>query len=158
MSVCVSVTLSLCDSVTLWPINPQLSQLSAGGLGQMECYATHLSLWRAAIYCGTLWVPLPLSRPFSLSFLLFCTRFGLACLFGWMFDSTRRSRGMAIRPTNKGKLNQRGCNLIRKREEKRAGRGRGTHIVPQFIMFQLSPSSNIKEGVEEFSTPSFMLF
>ena len=91
----------------------------------MECYATHLSLWRAAIYCGTLWVPLPLSRPFSLSFLLFCTRFGLACLFGWMFDSTRRSRGMAIRPTNKGKLNQRGCNLIRKREKKRAGRGEG---------------------------------
>ena len=25
----------------------------------MECYVTHLSLWRAAIYCGTLWVPLP---------------------------------------------------------------------------------------------------
>ena len=63
---------------------------------QMECYATHLSLWRAAIYCGTLWVPLPLSRPFSLSFLLFCTQFGLTCLFGWMFDSTRRSRGMAL--------------------------------------------------------------
>ena len=49
----------------------------------MECYATHLSLWRAAIFCGILWVPLPPPRPFSLSFLLFCTRFGLACLFGW---------------------------------------------------------------------------
>ena len=41
--------------------------------------------------------PPPPSHPFSLSFLLFCTRFGLACLFGWMFDSTRRSRGMAIK-------------------------------------------------------------
>ena len=34
---------------------------------QMECYATHLSLWRAAIYCGTLWLPLSLpAQVFSL--------------------------------------------------------------------------------------------
>ena len=26
---------------------------------RLECYATHLSLWRAVIFYGTLWVPLP---------------------------------------------------------------------------------------------------
>ena len=32
----------------------------------------------------------------SLSF-LFSTQFSLACLFGWMFDSTRHSQGLAIK-------------------------------------------------------------
>ena len=56
--------------------------------------------------------PPPPSQPnFCLSFLLFCTQFGVACLFGWMIDSTRRSRRLA-RPTNKGKLNQRVLNIL----------------------------------------------
>ena len=85
---------------------------------------------------------------------------------------------MAIRPTNKGKLNQRGCN-IRKKDKKRRGGGGGAtmchninccpdlKVVKEWciiffnnksnstsfqggptIMFELSPSSNIKEGVE----------
>ena len=38
---------------------------------EMECYATPSWLWRAAIYCGTLWLPLPPSTPLfvSLSYL-----------------------------------------------------------------------------------------
>ena len=38
---------------------------------RLECYATPSRLWRAAIYCGTLWLPLPLpplQQCFSLSF------------------------------------------------------------------------------------------
>ena len=54
---------------------------------------------------------------------------------------------MAIRPTNKGKLNQRGCNLIRKRE-KEGGEGEPQCATMKFNMFELSPSSNIMEGVE----------
>ena len=45
---------------------------------QMEIYAMHLSLWRAAIFCGTLWLPL---HPPSPIFVCLCTRFGLAGLF-----------------------------------------------------------------------------
>ena len=87
--------------------------------------------------CNLLWYivapPLPSQPSFCLSFLLFCTLFSLACLFGWMFNSTRLSGGMAIRPTNKGKLNFRKIRSL-----------------PQvkFKIFELSPLSNIKEGVE----------
>ena len=43
--------------------------------------------------------PPPPSQPnFSLSFLNFAPDL-VACLFGWMFDSTRRSRGMALYET-----------------------------------------------------------
>ena len=42
--------------------------------------------------------PPPPSPSFSLSFVIFCTLFGLACLFGWKFDCTRCSRGQAIQP------------------------------------------------------------
>ena len=33
----------------------------------------------------------------------------VACQFGWTFDGTRSSRRLAIRLTNEGMLNQRGC-------------------------------------------------
>ena len=94
----------------------------------MECYATHLSLWRAAIFCGTLWVLLPPPRPFSLSFLQFFTHISLSLPpFGWTFESTRRSQGMAIRPTNKGKLKLKRVKFLRKREKRgRGGGGRPT--------------------------------
>ena len=38
---------------------------------RMEFYTTPSQLWRAAIYCGTLWLPLPLSRLFLSLFLNF---------------------------------------------------------------------------------------
>ena len=59
----------------------------------MECYAIPWQIWRAAIYCGTFWLPLP--ALFLSLFLNFA--FGLACLFGWMFDSARCSQGVAIK-------------------------------------------------------------
>ena len=34
---------------------------------EMECYATHLIVWRAAKYCGILWLPLPPPSPLFLS-------------------------------------------------------------------------------------------
>ena len=66
---------------------------------KMECYVSHLSVWRAAIYCGTLWVPLPPSRPFSLSFLdVFFTRFSfVACLVGVLPHEAKPRAG---NPTN----------------------------------------------------------
>ena len=32
---------------------------------QLECYATPSRLWRAVIYCGTVWLPLPSSLSFA---------------------------------------------------------------------------------------------
>ena len=65
----------------------------------MECYITHLSVWRAAIYCGTLWVPLLLSRPFSLSFLDGFTQFSfVACLVGIL---PHEAKLRTDNPTNK---------------------------------------------------------
>ena len=62
----------------------------------MECYATHIWGWGKIFLCCILLLP-------PLSFCSVCLSFFvLYSLFGWMFDSTRRSRGMAIRPTNKG--------------------------------------------------------
>ena len=55
----------------------------------LECYATHLSLWRAAIFCGTLWVPLPAQFPPYLVY--------FACLVGCL--TARGTR--AGNPTNK---------------------------------------------------------
>ena len=45
----------------------------------MECYATPWKLWRAAIYCGTLWLPLPLPALFFLPFLILHPIWSLLC-------------------------------------------------------------------------------
>ena len=58
---------------------------------------THLQIWRAAIYCGTLWLPFPPSTTLFGFFSVFFTRFGLAGLYGWMFGGTRRSQGLRSR-------------------------------------------------------------
>ena len=62
---------------------------------KMECYTTHIWGWGKIFLCCTLLLPPLILLCFSV-FLLLYSR------FGWMFDSPRRSRGMAIRPTNKG--------------------------------------------------------
>ena len=62
----------------------------------MECYATHIWGWGKIFICCFLLLP-------PLNFCSVCLSFFvLYSLFGWMFDSTRCSRGMTIRPTNKG--------------------------------------------------------
>ena len=50
----------------------------------MECYAAPSRLWRAAIYCGTLW--LPPSTPLFVLFSVFFTPFGLAGLIVYASD------------------------------------------------------------------------
>ena len=48
---------------------------------KLECYAIPWRLWRAAIYCVTLWLPLPLPRLFLSRFLDFVSDLvKLACL------------------------------------------------------------------------------
>ena len=82
---------------TLLNLSRNFAWLSWRRLSIMECYATHLSLWRTAIYCSTLWLPLPPSQPnFYLSLLLFCTRFSLACLFGWMDEAQPRDSNNSL--------------------------------------------------------------
>ena len=62
----------------------------------MECYATHMRLWRTVIYCGILQLPSPFHPSFLCLSFLFCTWFGFACPFGKTFDCMRCSRGLAI--------------------------------------------------------------
>ena len=58
--------------------------------------------------CNLFWhivAPPPPSTPsFSLSLSYVALVFVVAGPFGWTFDCTRHSRGLAIRPTNKGLL------------------------------------------------------
>ena len=102
----------------------------------MECYTTHIGGWGKIFLCCTLLLP-------PLSFCSVCLSFFvLNSRFGWMFDSTRRSRGMAIRPTNKGIKNK----IDRQTEQKHKG---GSNIVQHRNIF---PSRFILSGVLFLST------
>ena len=130
----------------------------------MECYATHLSLWRAGIYCGTLWVPLLPPSPiiilhpiwFSLpvvTTVVVPLLLSYFVLVKGVFSPVPPYCGYS-KPSHSFDimLIYLICHVYSMR------RSRGMAIRPTFKMFELSPSSNIKEGVEEFfSTPFFML-
>ena len=77
----------------------------------MECYATHIWGGGEIFLCCILLLP-------PMSFCSVCLSFFvLYSLFGWMFDSTRCSRGMAIRATNNWIKN----NINRPTEQKLKG-------------------------------------
>ena len=89
---------------------------------KMECYVMHLSIWRAAIYCSTLWVPLP--RPAHFLSLSQMVSPDLVLLPVWLeYCRTRRSRGQAIQPIKATKLKR--VKPSKKDREKRAGWGEG---------------------------------
>ena len=88
----------------------------------MECYSTHLGLWRAVIYSRKLWLPFPLSF-----YLTWLTKHAyLPC----MLAGTRQSRGLAIW------ARQQGHALLAKEGEKRGGQGSYNFL--QYIMAQIT--------------------
>ena len=59
----------------------------------MECFATHLGLWRAVKYCGNFLLPLPLPLPFLIAYVI--SFLGFACL-QCMHAGMRQRLGHAI--------------------------------------------------------------
>ena len=86
------------------PVLPQLAFFTIGNLTPGKKWNVTLlihDLGRPQFtiaYCG---FPSPFHPSIFLFFSFYFTRFGLACLFCWTFESMRLCRGLAIRLTNR---------------------------------------------------------